>query len=674
MKEKLTHVVKMVFLALIVFSLVPVLFAQATCSVEPWTTDIATKGDWYFNPIGSPIGVYGGCAYILPNPPVNLVEIPIGQFSYPIGFDVGDPSTWSQLGDSPYNWTSSQIGGLNWYKPDPNYWDEFYSIIPGTPGFSYSVEGTKICMDDPRALTDGTNRKAACYFAGSSPAPSAIDVTLNLLAGSYQLSMYLIDWDTNSRAEVAAVSSDGAYDYIDVINFQNGVYVNFFVHLPTNQAVTLEVTKDVGTINSVISGIFLCSTAQIPIDPNVTEIGYIGDDWATQGNWIGVYGNLGSILCGWNAPTIKTNYPWNSSYDLAAGALLGAYSVDGYVWAWTDILPGCIQYPVFEWGWSDFTATQIGPRQVYYPQQQAWRYACWDDGNERCKPVNGYENFKLYFPEGIYMLSLYAYDYELTPRTTMEYRIYDETGINLLASKQVQEADLDGGVFEIFKVTAPPEGCTIIVQVYNDAGHPSPTLNVLLSGIFVDCLKQTQELCGHTIGFWKTNASKDLGLQRKAYAQVTYLEYLSLLSCVNTNYGPQIGDWSEWGIGGTIDRADLEWALHWLSYGAWNPVTHKWVIPDANDMQTKARGQLLSLLLTKCWYNAQGLPYADAKITIPCHADLGALTISQWINILFWLYNDGIPDVSWDLVYQHVELIADYINNHCAIYNGGIDP
>jgi hypothetical protein len=264
--------------------------------------DVITKGNWYFNPIGSPMGTYGSCAHFLPNAPQTGTETPIGVFPVPIGgFDA--------LGDPPYSWAVNQILGLPYHRLNPTYYDEYATGSP--PVVTYFINGTR-------------------YFPPEG---------------------------------------------------------------------------------------------------------------------------------------------------------------------------GQIQYPAFEYAWGDWHTTQTEPREVYYTMAipgtgngPGWRLASWDDGGERCQPLHGYMNFTLTFPEGDYFLSLYAYDYERDTRWSQEYRIYDSTGTTLLASKRISGTVFDEGVYEIFSVAAPAGGLTIILQVYNDAGHvgepfpPDRTNNVVLSGVFVDCI------------------------------------------------------------------------------------------------------------------------------------------------------------------------------------------
>lgn len=647
MKTKMKKLIIFLFLATMVgfaFKAALITSASEPCTVEHFYTDTITKGDWFFNPQGSPIGIYGSYAHILPNVPQPRLEVPIGEYTVPVG----------SYSAPPYNWTSSQIAGLAHYKPNPPYWDEYVSQVPPV---TYYVNGTEYCPSLRELLNvegETTYRRAACWFAGSGSSPSEITMTLNLEAGSYLLSLYILDYDTTARRQVITVSSGTATDNHNVNkSFNSGLYENFFVHLSSSGAVTVTIANYEGG-NAVVSGVFLGTTSEMPATPTEDEISYLGEDSTTHGNWMGTYGDIGYIKCAWNVPEINTPYwSWNINYD---GYSNVDYTVIASQYAWTIktewVEGGCIQYPVFEWAWAGWHGSQTDPREVYYTTSiegtgngPGWRLATWDDGGERCQPKHGYMDFHLTFPEGTYLLSLYAYDYERNQRDSQEYQIWDETGTTLLASKQISGTAFDEGVYEIFKVVAPPEDCTIIVRVYNDAGHPTPTINLVLSGIFVD---KVEEVCGLTIGFWKTNAAKDLELKR-GKAQVGYNDYLELLACVN-GYGGEIGDWTSWNITGTRDG--LEWALHWLSYGAYKP-GEGWTNPEASDPQVKARAQLLALLLTACY---KGSVYTSADLSVPGYN--GLKTISDWIEYIIAHYNND----HYKIVYE----IANYLNENCT--------
>jgi hypothetical protein len=193
----------------------------------------------------------------------------------------------------------------------------------------------------------------------------------------------------------------------------------------------------------------------------------------------------------------QPNSPYRDEYVNATppGSPPVLYFINGTTFA-TGGNPPIVQYPTFEWNWSGWDATQADHREVYYNNASGtcgvgYRYACWDDGGERSQPVNGYFNVTMTFPNGTWLLSLYGYNsvgLDAAQRVSETYNIYDATGTTLLASKSVSGSAWNGGVYEIFSVIAPLSGLTIIVQVYNNPGHPTPTLNVLLSGIFVDRL------------------------------------------------------------------------------------------------------------------------------------------------------------------------------------------
>jgi hypothetical protein len=101
-------------------------------------------------------------------------------------------------------------------------------------------------------------------------------------------------------------------------------------------------------------------------------------------------------------------------------------------------------------------------------------------------------------------MALYAYDYERAEAKTwlareqQTYRIFDMNGNQLVEDVTIAGETFDNGVYEIYEVTAPEGGLTIIVQVYNSGGNygisnfsygtfpDTHTINVVLEGIFID--------------------------------------------------------------------------------------------------------------------------------------------------------------------------------------------
>jgi hypothetical protein len=468
-------------------------------------SDTITKGDWFFNPEGSPIGRYGSCAYILPNPPRNKVEEVVGNFHAPVGFDIDVSNTYNLLGQSPWDWTPSQILGLDNYRPDSPYFDEFWTA-DGMETFDYTLSGTYMKLDS-RSLVDKDElfTRAACWFAGSGSSPSELDIELNIPAGEYMLSLYLIDWDNAGRKETVTVEIFTSEESESVDSFYDGVYVNFFVNLPDANTVKINVSKILGA-NAVVSGVFLSSTTETAADSSIIELRPLASDTDTQGNWVGTYGNIGWVLSAYDVPSTKVVYTWSANYDRSYNI---DYSVSGTQYAWNDIaaFTEAIQYPVFEWAW-DF-AKENRPtdlRAAYYPIMQKWRPAVWDDGGERGKPEHGYFDFNLHFPEGRYMLSLYTYDWERT-RSSQEYQLFNANDLEtILASSVVSGTDFNEGVYESFVLEAGAGGRDMVVRVYNDQGYPT-NINVLLQGVFVDCLRIPVLTCETAWGYNELTSS-----------------------------------------------------------------------------------------------------------------------------------------------------------------------
>lgn len=463
-------------------------------------SDTETKGDWtgIDNPVSSPIGRYGSCAYILPDPPRNRVEEVVGDFHAPVGFSIDEPDTYSLLSQSPWDWTSSQVLGLENYKAESPYWDEFWTA-DGMEDFDYTLSGTYMELDSSRSLLDedGLYTRAACWFAGSAGSPDELDIELDVPEGEHMLSLYLIDWDDVGREETVTVEVSTEEESESVDSFYDGVYLNFFVNLPDDGQVNINVVKDNGA-NAVVSGLFLSDTDETAANTGEAEVRSLTSDTTTQGNWVGTYGDIGWVLSAFDVPETRERYDWDSDYDRSDGI---DYSVTGTQFAWNaeTAFVDAIQYPVFEWAWASATDTRPSDlRAAYYPIKEQWRPAVWDDGNERCKPKHGYFDFNLHFPEGRYMLSLYTYDWE-RQRSSQEYQLFNADDMEtVLASSVVEGEAFNEGVYESFVLEAGEGGRDMVVRIYNDQGKPT-NINVLLQGVFVDCLAvpPTYEICGY---------------------------------------------------------------------------------------------------------------------------------------------------------------------------------
>jgi hypothetical protein len=112
---------------------------------------------------------------------------------------------------------------------------------------------------DPRALqkaTDPTDRVAACWFADSS-----FTIDVNVTDGqTYQLALYFLDWDQQNRAEIVNTldpTTNALLDTRVVTSFANGTYLVWNVR----GHVAFQITASPGSVNAVVSGVFIAPVA-----------------------------------------------------------------------------------------------------------------------------------------------------------------------------------------------------------------------------------------------------------------------------------------------------------------------------------------------------------------------------------------------------------------------------
>ena len=142
------------------------------------------------------------------------------------------------------------------------YGADGYSIANGSasiPAYAkLSVSGNQSwtwasSTSDVRALQTAaasSNRLAACLFSGS-----AFTVDLNLTDGkSHQLALYLLDWDTNARAQTITLTDPATGAVLDTrsaSSFHNGLWLSWKL----TGHVQIRIARS-GGLNAVLSGIF----------------------------------------------------------------------------------------------------------------------------------------------------------------------------------------------------------------------------------------------------------------------------------------------------------------------------------------------------------------------------------------------------------------------------------
>ncbi len=572
--------------------------------------DLTTQGDWIESQ-------YGDCGYALPWGTPNFTEVAVG-----ITTGIGESAhefwwrePWSVPGEKYYAY-EDYLGGLNILE--------------------YNITGAE---GPPRALVNNDTDYYRPSWYGND---TSITVTLTGITGNYNLSIYFLDWDApggglQRRLEVN-VTSSGDWDAATLgntfpKNFAAGTYAIFEVN--SDGTIKIEVTN-LGFADryAVISGIFLDS-----VSGPLTGVSFVGTDRYTKGNWRSSYGNDYYLLAGFNVPASNVSYtPINKAHDVT-NIPPGSYTVSSgaFQFAADDTrtygaYPYIGQYAAYEWV-DNSTATALDTRMLMYPIPKIYNgypptpldrryFGVWDSGE-----LNGlldHFTMKLRIPEGGYIFSIYAADFEQIGRSeTVE--IWNEMMTNLLDSQHITAAEINNGIYIQWLVQGP---IVINIKVIADPGN----LNSFINGIFLNCMGY----CGKTPGFWKNNIRKALEGQTWGI-QVTKGSLLNALDMITASYGT-----------GTI------WNYGWLTFlGSDNDkLSQAYDILDyeGNDMEAKARKHILSLLLTATHY---GGPLD--MIFINWYDGGMAKTLAGWVTTILNEYNNENYEVAKDL--------GDYLNN-----------
>ena len=178
---------------------------------------------------------------------------------------------------------------------------------------------------DPRALqlsAGSAARSATTYYSATG-----FTIDLNLTDGnSHQVALYLLDWDSNARAEAISIldaATGVSLDNESYSSFNGGVYAVWTLKGHVHIQVTLT-----GGVNAVVSALFF-GPGGSTTTPTSTAT-YSGSDTATQGTWTGHYGADGL----WIANGLKS---------IPAYATIGITGEATYTWAASTTDPRALQ-------------------------------------------------------------------------------------------------------------------------------------------------------------------------------------------------------------------------------------------------------------------------------------------------------------------------------------------
>lgn len=121
---------------------------------------------------------------------------------------------------------------------------------------------------DPRGLqkaSDPTDRIAACWYANGS-----FTIDVNITDGqTYQMALYMVDWDQQSRAEIVNIldpTTDAVLDTRSVTGFGGGEWLVWNVR----GHIAIQITNAPSSLNAVVSGVFFSAAAQPGATPSVS--------------------------------------------------------------------------------------------------------------------------------------------------------------------------------------------------------------------------------------------------------------------------------------------------------------------------------------------------------------------------------------------------------------------
>ena len=248
------------------------------------------------------------------------------------------PAAFSAETDATGTWSGAYGGDGYLIANGPSYLPG-YAAVSVTQASPYTWASM---TNDPRALQDGVQAASRIASAYTGNANINIDFTDSNL---HRVSLYLLDFDTNTRSETLTVTDANTGAVLDqqvVSNFHNGVYANF--DLKGN--VVIHVTSN-SAASAVVSGVFFgpSNSPVVPAPAVASSVEAFGEDGTPQGAWPTQFGTSGYIIANGpsSAPTNATfsvngatTYTWAASTTDPRALRTGPNSTTGIASAYTQ--------------------------------------------------------------------------------------------------------------------------------------------------------------------------------------------------------------------------------------------------------------------------------------------------------------------------------------------------
>jgi hypothetical protein len=218
--------------------------------------------------------------------------------------------------------TATQGNWINVYGQDgyaiPGVGESLPSYAGASAFFAFYNTWTT-STSDPRAVEvppSGTSRIASDYYSTSS-----FDMYIWLYDGnSHQVALYFDDWDNQGRVETVQLINTSTNAVLDTRTISNFYGTPLYLVYNISGNVAFKITNSGGP-SAVLNAVFFDNPPA-----------YLRTDIATQGNWIGVYGQDGYMI-----PNLGVSLP---SYALAAPSLDATYT-----WTTSTSDPRAVEVP-----------------------------------------------------------------------------------------------------------------------------------------------------------------------------------------------------------------------------------------------------------------------------------------------------------------------------------------
>ncbi len=344
----------------------------------------------------------------------GIVSQPAGSASF-IKTDAGTEGNWK----SAYGADGVNIIG------DTTTYPSYVTVTPAQ-NISYTWAASTTDIRALQKFSSSTDRIAAAWY---NPSSFSMDVKFSD-QNTHQLALYLLDWDSQGRAERVDIVDGGTNAVIDTRSVSSFVGGQYLVWNLGGHVIVRVTNTNSNSPNAVVSGLLFGggSTTQ-----TANTAAFVKTDTTTSGTWKGVYGGDGANIIGDTA-----NYP-----------------------AYATVTPGGNLF--YTWA-----ASSTDPRALQKISSATDRIAaCWYNSSTFSVDVR-------FNDQNTHQLALYLLDWDSQGRSE-RVDIVDGTTSAVLDTRSVSA--FTAGQYLVWTL-----GGHVIVRVTNTNSSPNAPVSALLFG------------------------------------------------------------------------------------------------------------------------------------------------------------------------------------------------